>query len=66
MLCDAWNEASPEFICQSNKKLKLHPDNSQPNSEPDQHHPAESMVKMFQQVQWPENEVSLNAHDLED
>ena len=31
-----------------------------------EHHFAKSMFEIFQRFQRPENEVSLNAHDLED
>lgn len=62
-----WGEASPESICKAYKKLKLHPYNSQANSaKSNEHHFAKSMFEMFQQFQRPENEVSLNTHDLED
>lgn len=66
MVCDAWDEASPESIRKAYNKLKIHSDNSQPNSEPEEQHSAESMVEMLQHVQQVGNEDSLNAHDLED
>ena len=66
MVCDAWNEASPESIRKAYNKLKIHSDNSQPNSEPEEQHSAKSMVEMLQHVQQVGNEDSLNAHDLED
>ena len=66
MLYDAWDEASPESICQAYNKLKIHSDNSQANSEPEQQHSAESMVEMLQNVQKVGNKDSLNALDLED
>ena len=40
MLYDAWDEASPESICKAYKKLNIHLDNSQANSEPEQQHSA--------------------------
>ena len=51
MLYDAWDEASREPICKAYNKLKIHSDNSQANSEPEQQHSAESMLKMLQHVQ---------------
>ena len=66
MLYDAWDEASPESICKAYNKLKIHSNNSQANSEPEQQHSAGSMVKMLQLVQEVGNKDSLNAHDLED
>ena len=66
MLCDAWDEASPESIRKAYNKLKIHSDNSQPNLEPEEQHSAESMVEMLQHVQQVGNEDLLNAHDLED
>ena len=66
MVCDAWDEASPESIRKAYNKLKIHSDNSQPNSEPEEQYSAESMVEMLQHVQQVGNEDSLNAHDLED
>ena len=66
MLYDAWDEASPESICKAYNKLKIHSDNRQANSEPEQQHSAESLVKMPQHVQEGGNKDSLKAHDLED
>ena len=50
MLYDAWDEASPESIYKAYNKLKIHLDNSQANSEPDQQHSAGLMVEMLQHV----------------
>ena len=66
MLYDAWDEASPESICKAYNKLKIHLDNSQANSEPEQQHSAGSMVEMLQHVQEVGNKDPLNALDLED
>ena len=66
MLSDAWYEASSESIHKAYNKLKIHSDDSQPNSDPEEQHSAESMVEMLQNVQQVGNEDSLNAHDLED
>ena len=64
MLYDAWDEASPESICKAYKKLNIHLDNSQENSEPEQQHSAESVVDMLQHEVG--NKDSLDPLDLEE
>ena len=65
MLYDAWDEASPESICKAYNKFKIHSDNGQANSEPEQQNSAKSMVEMLQHVQEVGNKDSLNGLNLE-
>jgi len=64
MLYDTWDEASPESICKAYKKLNIHLDNSQANSEPEQQYSAESVVDMLQHEVG--NKDSLSPLDLEE
>lgn len=68
MLSDAWYEGSPESICKAYDKLRIHSDNSEPNSHPEfrEDNIAESMVEMLEHVQQLDNEEMPNAHDVED
>ena len=68
MLSDAWYEGSPESICKAYDKLRIHSDNSEPNSHPEfrEDNIAESMVEMLEHVQQLDSEEMPNAHDVED
>jgi len=68
MLSDAWYEASLKSSCKAYDKLRIHSDNSKSNSQPEFRgdNIAESMVKMLEHVQQPDNEEMPNAHGVED
>ena len=68
MLSDAWYKESMESLCKAYDKLRIHSDNSKPNSQPKfrEDNIAESMVKMLEHVQQLDNDEIPNARDVED